>query len=65
VEGGRARPVSDEVAPTVTLSLAAVDFMRLGCGRITSAQVEAAGGVDTGGVDIDGDHLVAGPCWAP
>jgi hypothetical protein len=42
----------------VTLSLAAVDFMRLGCGRITSAQVEAAGGVDTGGVDIDGDHLV-------
>jgi hypothetical protein len=53
VQGGRARPVSDEVAPTVTLSLAAVDFMRLGCGRTTSAQVEAAGGVG-----MDGDDLV-------
>ena len=58
VEGGRARPVRAEAAPTVTLSLAAVDFMRLGCGRITAAQVEAADGVDTGGVGIDGDQLV-------
>jgi len=50
--------VRAEAAPTVTLSLAAVDFMRLGCGRITAAQVEAADGVDTGGVGIDGDQLV-------
>jgi uncharacterized protein (TIGR03083 family) len=45
VEGGRARPVGDEVTPAVTLSLSSVDFVRLGCGRATSAQVEAAGGV--------------------
>jgi uncharacterized protein (TIGR03083 family) len=51
VEGGRARPAGDEVAPTVTISLSALDFMRLGCGRATSAQVEAAGGV---GLDGDG-----------
>ena len=45
VEGGRARPVGDEAAPTVTLSLSSIDFVRLGCGRATAAQVEAAGGV--------------------
>ena len=29
--------------PTVTLSLSSLDFVRLGCGRATAAQVEAAG----------------------
>jgi uncharacterized protein (TIGR03083 family) len=53
VEGGRARPVGDEVAPTVTLSLSNIDFVRLGCGRATSTQVEAAGGVV-----VQGDALV-------
>jgi putative sterol carrier protein len=53
VEGGRARPVGDEVAPTVTLSLSNIDFVRLGCGRATSAQVEAAGGIA-----MEGDALV-------
>ena len=53
VEGGRARAVGDEVAPTVTLSLSSVDFVRLGCGRATAAQVEAAGGVA-----VEGDALV-------
>jgi uncharacterized protein (TIGR03083 family) len=53
VEGGRAGPVGDEVAPTVTLSLSSVDFVRLGCGRATAAQVEAAGGVA-----VEGDALV-------
>ena len=53
VEGGRARPVGDGVAPTVTLSLSSIDFVRLGCGRATSAQVEAAGGVV-----VEGDALV-------
>ena len=45
VEGGRARPVGDDVVPAVTLSLSSIDFVRLGCGRATAAQVEAAGGV--------------------
>ena len=53
VEGGRARPVSDDVTPTVTLSLSSIDFTRLGCGRATAAQVEAAGGIG-----IDGDEQV-------
>ena len=45
VEGGRAREAGAEVDPTVTLSLSGIDFVRLGCGRATAAQVEAAGGV--------------------
>jgi uncharacterized protein (TIGR03083 family) len=51
VAGGRARPAGDEVPPTVTLSLSGVDFMRLGCGRTTAAQVEAAGGLGVQGDD--------------
>jgi uncharacterized protein (TIGR03083 family) len=54
VEGGRARAVRDEVAPTVTLSLSSIDFMRLGCGRATSSQV--AGDA----VTVDGDAVVGG-----
>jgi hypothetical protein len=54
VEGGRARAVGDEVAPTVTLSLSSIDFMRLGCGRTTSSQV--AGDA----VTVDGDAVVGG-----
>ena len=45
VEGGRARPVGDDVVPAVTLSLSSIDFVRLGCGRATSARVQADGGV--------------------
>ena len=45
VDGGRARPVGDEVDPTVVLSLSSIDFVRLGCGRAAAEQVEAAGGV--------------------
>ena len=33
------------MAPTVTLSFSSIDFVRLGCGRATAAQVEAAGGI--------------------
>jgi uncharacterized protein (TIGR03083 family) len=58
VEGRRAGPVGDEVTPTVTLSLAAVDFMRLGCGRTTAAQVEAAGGVGLNGDDLVGRSVL-------
>ena len=45
VEGGRAREAGAGMDPTVTLSLSGIDFVRLGCGRATAAQVEAAGGV--------------------
>ena len=52
VDGGRARPVGDETAPTVTLSLSSIDFMRLGCGRTTSALLQP-----TRAVGVDGDGL--------
>jgi uncharacterized protein (TIGR03083 family) len=45
VEAGRARPVTDYVTPTVTISFSSLDFMRLGCGRATAAQVATAGGI--------------------
>lgn len=53
MEGSRARPVGDDVVPTVTLSLSSIDFTRLGCGRATAAEVEAAGGIG-----VDGDDQV-------
>ncbi len=59
VEGGRARPVGDEVEPTVTLRLSSVDFVRLGCGRAEAQQVEAAGGVELQGDAVVG-HRVLG-----
>ena len=49
VEGGRARPVGNDVDPVVNLSLSSIDFTRLGCGRASAAQVEAAGGVEMTG----------------
>ena len=58
VEGGRARPVGDEVAPTVTLALSSINFMRLGCGRATAAQVEAAGGVEVQGDAVVGQSVL-------
>jgi uncharacterized protein (TIGR03083 family) len=45
VEAGRARPVTDDATPTVTLSFSSLDFTRLGCGRATASQVAAAGGI--------------------
>jgi hypothetical protein len=45
VEGARARVVDGDVVPTVTLSLSSLDFLRLGCGRATAEQVDAAGGI--------------------
>ena len=62
VEGGRARPIAGDeagAAPTVTLSLSSLDFMRLGCGRTTAAQVEAAGGLS-----LSGDEAVGRPVLA-
>ena len=58
VEGGRARPVGDDVAPTVTLSLSSIDFTRLGCGRATAAEVEAEGGIGVEGDDLVGRSVL-------
>jgi uncharacterized protein (TIGR03083 family) len=48
-EGGRARPAEAGATPTVTLGLSSIDFVRLGCGRATAGQVQAAGGIQVGG----------------
>ena len=53
VEGGRARRVGNDLDPTVTLLLSSIDFVRLGCGRATAEQVEAAGGIG-----LEGDAAV-------
>jgi uncharacterized protein (TIGR03083 family) len=52
VEGGRARPVAESAVPTVSLSLSSIDFVRLGCGRITAA------GLPDGAVVIEGDEAL-------
>ena len=49
VEGGRARPAEDESSPTATLSMSSIDFVRLGCGRASAEDVEAAGGTEVQG----------------
>jgi hypothetical protein len=50
VQGRRARPAAAGVVPTVTLALSSLDFVRLGCGRVSASGLEAAGGVV-----VDGD----------
>jgi uncharacterized protein (TIGR03083 family) len=45
VAGGRAVPVADDGAPTVTLTMSSIDFVRLGCGRATAGEVAPAVGV--------------------
>ncbi len=49
VQDGRAREVGDDVAPTVTLSMSSLDFVRLGCGRAGADEMEAAGRIGVGG----------------
>ena len=58
VEGGRAKPVGDELAPTVVLSLSSIDFVRLGCGRASAEQVEAAGGIGVAGDAASGRRIL-------
>jgi uncharacterized protein (TIGR03083 family) len=58
VDGGRARPVADDVAPTATLCLSSIDFVRLGCGRATDADVDAAGGFDVRGDAVVGRRVL-------
>jgi hypothetical protein len=50
IEGKRANPVGDDTEATVTLSMSAVDFVRLGCGRATPAAVG-----EEGGLSVEGD----------
>jgi uncharacterized protein (TIGR03083 family) len=45
IEGKRANPVSGDADATVTLSMSAIDFVRLGCGRATAAVVTTEGGL--------------------
>jgi uncharacterized protein (TIGR03083 family) len=59
VEGGRARAVGDEVAPTVILSLSGIDFVRLGCGRATCEPLMAAGAVALEGDTTTGRSVLA------
>jgi uncharacterized protein (TIGR03083 family) len=59
VEGGRAKPVGDDVVPTTTLSMSSIDFVRLGCGRATAEQVEAAGGIGIAGDAAAGQEVLA------
>jgi uncharacterized protein (TIGR03083 family) len=54
VQDGRAKPTTDDRAPTVTLALSSLDFVRLGCGRATASDVEAAGGIG-----VEGDAVTA------
>ena len=49
VQGRRARRAAAGVVPTVTLALSSIDFVRLGCGRVSADELEAAGGVVVGG----------------
>jgi uncharacterized protein (TIGR03083 family) len=49
VRGGRAEAVGEELEPGVTLTLSALDFVRLGCGRATAGEVDAAGGIGVAG----------------
>jgi uncharacterized protein (TIGR03083 family) len=57
VEGGRAKAL-DGVAPTLTLSLSSLDFVRLGCGRATAAQLWAAGGIGVTGDAATGQKVL-------
>jgi uncharacterized protein (TIGR03083 family) len=58
VAGGRAKAVDDDVAPTVTISLSSIDFVRLGCGRATAEEVEAAGGIGVVGDAATGRRVL-------
>jgi uncharacterized protein (TIGR03083 family) len=49
VQGGRAGPADPGATPTVSLTLPSLAFVRLGCGRSTGAEEEAATGIDVEG----------------
>ncbi len=53
IEGGRAKAAANgdvkDAKATVSLSMSAVDFVRLGCGRATAAQIDSDGGMTVEG----------------
>jgi uncharacterized protein (TIGR03083 family) len=59
VEAGRARPVTEDVTPTVSLSFSSLDFTRLGCGRAAASQVAAAGGIAIVGDEQVGQSVLS------
>jgi uncharacterized protein (TIGR03083 family) len=59
VEGGRARPVAPGTEPTVALTMSSLDLTRLGCGRASADQVEAAGGIGVEGDAALGQKILA------
>jgi uncharacterized protein (TIGR03083 family) len=58
IVGGRAGPAEAGATPTVTLSLSSLDFVRLGCGRASAAEVLAEGGVAIEGDQALGQRIV-------
>jgi uncharacterized protein (TIGR03083 family) len=58
VQDGRAQFVGSDRAPVVTLGLSAVDFTRLGCGRASWEQVQAAGGMEVEGDTALGQQVL-------
>ena len=58
VVDGRAAEV-DDVAPSVTVSLSSIDFVRLGCGRVGAAPLEAAGSIGLEGDAAAGQAVLA------
>jgi hypothetical protein len=59
VEDGRARPLTDDRPATVTLELPALDFLRLGCGRVTAEEAEAAAGIGMSGDSALGGRVLS------
>jgi uncharacterized protein (TIGR03083 family) len=53
IEGKRANPAANDAEAIVTLSMSAVDFVRLGCGRATAGEVAR-----NGGLSIEGDSAL-------
>jgi uncharacterized protein (TIGR03083 family) len=59
VEGGRARATDHpDATPAVSLTMSSIDFVRLGCGRATGAQVQAAGGIGVEGDSALGETIL-------
>ena len=59
VEAGRASAAVGDPAPTAVLTLSAVDFTRLGCGRADAAQIGAAGGIGMEGDPVIGQAVLS------
>jgi uncharacterized protein (TIGR03083 family) len=58
VTGGRAKATDEDLTPTVRLSMSSLDFVRLGCGRATAEQVQAAGGIGMEGDSALGQKIL-------